>query len=286
MQHESVDSSAGHLSVRIDGRPEIVFQFAQQPKRLTSAFVVTLAVQLAVLSLLMLASRSQLRSMVIHDAALLADMVFVTGSVGPGGGGGGGGNHMEAPARQARIPKPKPLAAITPVVTPEAPTPPQFNIPVTTLATTELPGAIVSLANLSTSSQGPGSGGGGDNGRGLGVGIGVGTGLGPGTIAGIGGGPLAPGTGAVDPVPVYRAEPQYTAAAVTAHISGEVWVECTVLPSGACVAARVIRSLDPRFGLDQEAIRTAERWRFRPGRDKQGRAVSFVVSIAVEFNLR
>jgi len=48
---------------------------------------------------------------------------------------------------------------------------------------------------------------------------------------------------------------------------------------------RVIRSLDPVFGLDQEALKAARQWRFVPGR-RQGQPVPVLVSIELTFTLR
>ena len=220
-----------------------------------------------------------------HDERVVS-VVFLPDRSGPGGGGGGGGNEMTTPPRKAEIPTPRqptPTPVSEAVARPE--TLPQFNIPVTTLSSIEIPGTLTGPDPLPTASQGPGRGRGGGDGDGTGIGQGDGPGLGPGSGGNIGGGPLVPGTGGTDPVPVFRAAPEYTSQAVTARVSGEVWVECTVLPDGACVKARVIRSLDARFGLDQEALKAAERWRFRPGRDKSGRPVPFLVAIAVEFKL-
>jgi len=48
---------------------------------------------------------------------------------------------------------------------------------------------------------------------------------------------------------------------------------------------RITRSLDPHFGLDQEAIKTVKSWRFRPAR-KNGEPVSVWVDIELSFTLR
>ena len=56
-------------------------------------------------------------------------------------------------------------------------------------------------------------------------------------------------------------------------------------PSGVCTDARVIRSLDPKFGLDQEAVKAAGQWRFRPG-TWFGQPVPVLVTIEITFTLR
>jgi len=58
-----------------------------------------------------------------------------------------------------------------------------------------------------------------------------------------------------------------------------------VLPDGSVGTARIIRSLDSTFGLDQEAVRTVKLWRFTPG-TLAGRAVPVLVEIELTFTLR
>jgi protein TonB len=86
------------------------------------------------------------------------------------------------------------------------------------------------------------------------------------------------------PVPLYRQQPRYTAQAMRARLEGEVMVQCVVLPSGECTQLRVLRSLDARLGLDEEALRAAAGWRFSPGM-RQGKAVPVLVTILVGFSI-
>jgi len=80
-------------------------------------------------------------------------------------------------------------------------------------------------------------------------------------------------------------KPQYTSEAMRAKIQGEVWVEAVVLPDGSVGRAEIVRSLDPVFGLDQEAIKAARQWRFVPG-TRMGQPVSVLVTIQMTFTLR
>jgi protein TonB len=64
-----------------------------------------------------------------------------------------------------------------------------------------------------------------------------------------------------------------------------VTLEAVVLPDGSVGPVRIIRSLDPTFGLDQEAIKTAKKWRFNPG-TRLGQAVPVLVVIEMDFTLR
>jgi TonB family protein len=57
------------------------------------------------------------------------------------------------------------------------------------------------------------------------------------------------------------------------------------MPDGSVADARVTRSLDARFGLDDEAIAAAKQWRFRPG-TLNGKPVPVVVSIELMFSVR
>ena len=55
--------------------------------------------------------------------------------------------------------------------------------------------------------------------------------------------------------------------------------------NGICSDVRVIRSLDPRYGLDQEAMKAAGEWRFRPG-TRLGQPVPVLVTMEITFTLR
>jgi TonB family protein len=46
----------------------------------------------------------------------------------------------------------------------------------------------------------------------------------------------------------------------------------------------VVRSLDPTFGLDEEALKAAKQWRFEPA-TRLGVPVPMVVSIEMSFTL-
>lgn len=102
---------------------------------------------------------------------------------------------------------------------------------------------------------------------------------------GFGPGALRNGPGVTIPTLVERVAPRYTVDAMRAQIEGAVWVECVVMPDGSVGDARVMRSLDRRFGLDDEAIAAAKRWRFRPGL-LNGRPVPVVITIELTFSVR
>ena len=67
-----------------------------------------------------------------------------------------------------------------------------------------------------------------------------------------------------------------------AKVQGSVWLECIVMPDGSVGEVKVTRSLDPIFGLDQEAIKAAKMWSFRPGM-RQGEPVPVIITIELTF---
>ena len=213
---------------------------------------------------------------------------------GPGGGGGGGGNRMKAPPRPAELPgrdartvPAAPPARPTPSPAPAPDRPEQLLIPALTLgaAADSLPGAIDAPPEAPGLSRGSGTGGGAGTGRGTGLGAGTGSGLGDGSGGGTGGGVYHPGNGVASPRALYAAKPRYTSDAMRARLQGSVLVECVVQTSGVCSNVRILRSLDPILGLDQEAIKAAHEWRFAPG-TLLGQAVPVYVTIELDFVLR
>jgi protein TonB len=226
--------------------------------------------------------------------------IFWLSEPGPGGGGGGGGNRMQEPPRPAELPghdaitvpaRKPPAMAAPPKIADDPPVVPQLNIPVTTLAaaTEALPGSVEAPHGPPTASQGPGGGGGSGNGDGTGDGPGRGPGLGPGDGAGTDGGPYQPGNGVTMPVEIHKGVPRYTTDAMRARIQGSIMVECIVRTDGVCDRIRdrirVLRSFNPAFGLDEEAIKAAAQWRFRPGM-RRGEPVPVLVTMEIAFALR
>jgi len=191
----------------------------------------------------------------------------------PGPAGGGGGSPAPAPPKPVEIPKPKPVP--TPVVTPkpiDTPPIPTISAPVMTTA------ANLVQASGSALQAPPGPGGGG---RGTGVGPGQGPGVGPGTGGGFGGGAYRGGGIAV----LRPTQPTYTSEAMRAKIQGSVELEAIVLPNGTVGDVRIIRSLDRVHGLDEQAIKAAKLWLFVPPKDAEGRSVTAVVTLILDFRL-
>jgi protein TonB len=77
----------------------------------------------------------------------------------------------------------------------------------------------------------------------------------------------------------------YTSDAMRAKVQGSVLIEAVVAADGSVRDVRVVRSLDPTFGLDEEAIKAARQWRFKPG-TRLGQPVPVLITIELTFNLR
>ena len=80
-------------------------------------------------------------------------------------------------------------------------------------------------------------------------------------------------------------KPKYTSDAMRAKIQGTVLMQCVVRPDGSVTDIQVVRSLDPMFGLDQEAINAARQWKFQPG-TRMGQPVAVQITIELQFTLR
>lgn len=133
-------------------------------------------------------------------------------------------------------------------------------------------------------SQGPGDRGGAGTGTDGGIGPGDGIGLEAGRIRGTDGNIYQPGSGVTPPIALHQEKPQYTSEAMRARIEGAVLIECVVQTTGVCSDVRVLRSLDSRFGLDQQALRAAALWRFLPG-TRMGKPVPLLVTIQLGFSI-
>ncbi len=294
------NSSAGHLSVHLEGsRPiEVPFLFEQQRQRALPAAIASLVYHVGVILITLLAIRfgTHAPSQTAFLPEKANDQIVWLSQPGPGGGGGGGGNQMKEPPRKAElpgkdkltVPVKKPPKMEAPKEAKNEPNPlEQLNIPAKTLASAadSLPGAIEVPPGPPTLSQGSGSGGGTGTGVGSGIGSGSGSGLGPGSGGGTGGGVYQPGNGVTLPRVLREVKPQYTSDAMRAKIQGTVLLQCVVRPDGSVSDVQVVRSLDSTFGLDQEAIKAARQWRFAPG-TRLGEPVPVLVTIQLDFTLR
>ena len=296
----ATNATLGHLSVHFEGdHPvEVPFLFEQQEKRIGPAFIVSFVYHVVMFVGLAVLIRYVPEG--VTSAAILPEKpntrIIWLSEPGPGGGGGGGGNKMKEPPRVAELPGKDKITV--PVVKPpklevqqQAKTEPnpveQLTIPAKSLAAAQesLPGAIEGPPGPPTLSQGSGTGGGAGTGTGSGIGPGSGSGLGPGTGGGTGGGAYRPGNGVTLPRVLHEEKPQYTSDAMRAKVQGSVVLECVVRIDGSVGDVQVIRSLDPTFGLDQQAVGAARKWRFVPG-TRLGEPVPVLITIELTFTLR
>ncbi|MEO7135067.1 MAG: M56 family metallopeptidase [Vicinamibacterales bacterium] len=94
-----------------------------------------------------------------------------------------------------------------------------------------------------------------------------------------------PGNGLVLPTVVREVKPKYTAAAMQKKIQGSVWLSIVVGANGDVTDATVSKSLDPEFGLDDEALAASRKWKFKPG-TKDGQPVAVRVTLELTFTLK
>lgn len=289
----AIDPHVTH--VRADRPIDVHFSFEGTQSRVGVTASILSHIAMGVIAILVMRYTPEAQSLDVPPETLVKDIVWIA-EPGPGGGGGGGGNNNPEPPRKAELPGKEKITVpverkpdLTPPPDPpkeEPPPPEDLTIPAKSMASAEvsLPGAIVNEAPP-TPSQGAGSGGGAGTGTGSGVGPGQGSGLGPGFGGGTGGGAYRPGSGITNPVVLTEVKPQYTADAMRAKVQGTVWLECIVMPDGSVGDVRVTKSLDSTFGLDQEAIKAARRWKFRPGL-RQNEPVPVLITIELTFTLR
>jgi len=89
----------------------------------------------------------------------------------------------------------------------------------------------------------------------------------------------------VAPIVIKSAAPNYTSAAMRAHIQGDVLVEAAVSEDGSVGDARVLVSLDSTYGLDEEAIKAVKKCVFTPA-TLNGKPIATNVTLSVKFALR
>ena len=293
-------STAAALSIKPDtiGPKDVPFLLGATQERMGGSLAVSFVGHMAAVGLtlfLMSLAPDQVHDLIEPNRENYG-IVFLPQD-GPGGGGGGGGNQsLELPGlvelegvdeTELSVPVEPEPDFVEPEPEPETLQADRLSIPAMAMASAlqTSPGVLDAVLARSTPSQGSGAGGGAGTGQGTGIGPGDGGGLGPGQGGGVGGGVYRPGSGIVNPRLLREVKPKYTSEAMRAQVQGEVWLEVVVLSDGTVGDVTVTKSLDPVFGLDEEAIRAARQWRFTPG-TRFGEPVAVLVSVALEFNLR
>jgi TonB family protein len=87
------------------------------------------------------------------------------------------------------------------------------------------------------------------------------------------------------PRKIRDAAPVYTAQAMRARIEGQVTLEGVVATDGILRDIRVLKSLDPQYGLDQAAINAVRQWQFEPAL-RGGTPINVIVTVQIAFHLR
>jgi TonB family protein len=93
------------------------------------------------------------------------------------------------------------------------------------------------------------------------------------------------GPGVTLPTVVKQVKPDYTPEAQTARIEGRVLLGAVVLADGTVDGVTVERSLDMRYGLDQQAVKAMKEWVFKPG-TKDGKPAAVRISVEMTFTLK
>jgi TonB family protein len=94
---------------------------------------------------------------------------------------------------------------------------------------------------------------------------------------------MNPGSAFLHPVPQFTPEAKYTDAARRARIRGSVLLSFIVTESGEVAGILVLRRLGG--GLDDEAVKTVQKWRFAPA-TLDGEPVPDRIKTTMSFNLR
>lgn len=94
----------------------------------------------------------------------------------------------------------------------------------------------------------------------------------------------ATGSGGVtSPILLYKVEPDYSEEARNKGIEGTVLLAIEVWEDGRAHNITVLESVG--YGLDEEAIKAVQKWRFRPG-TKNGKPVKTAARVEVTFRLK
>jgi len=87
------------------------------------------------------------------------------------------------------------------------------------------------------------------------------------------------------PTVVREVKPDYTAEAKQRGIQGTVELSVVVNDDGTVGEVKVTRSLDDKYGLDEQAVIAMKKWQFKPG-TKDGKPVAVEVTVEMSFRLK
>lgn len=205
-----------------------------------------------------------------------------TGRIGGGGSHGDRTNTVAPRAErpgEARLTVPVPVARAASSEALREPPIQEIRIPALPEASDlrEVPGMVREFATANVFALALGSGRGSGDGEGNGLDRGIG--------GQWGGGSPGAGGPASSPELIRQVRPNYTSPALQARVQGVVVMDAVVLPDGSVGEVKIVRSLDGRFGLDEEALKAVKQWRFRPAA-RAGRPIAMLVSVEMMFELR
>jgi len=81
---------------------------------------------------------------------------------------------------------------------------------------------------------------------------------------------------------IYQIDPEFTESARAAKFSGTTVVRLEINKSGAIQDVQIVRPIG--FGLDDQAVRAVEQWRFSPAK-RNGEPLEVLVNVEVNFKL-
>ncbi len=97
--------------------------------------------------------------------------------------------------------------------------------------------------------------------------------------------PSRPGDGVTAPSIVKEVKPVYTDDAKRERIQGTVGMDVVVLADGTVDDVKVTKSLDVKYGLDEQAVRAVKQWTFSPG-TKDRKPVDVLIQVEMSFTLK
>jgi protein TonB len=94
-----------------------------------------------------------------------------------------------------------------------------------------------------------------------------------------------PGKNVTMPQVLREVKPDYTPEAKEQRIQGLVEMSVVVKDDGSVGEVTVTKSLDQKYGLDDQAVIAMKKWQFRPG-TKDGKPVAVLVTVEMTFTLK
>ena len=94
-----------------------------------------------------------------------------------------------------------------------------------------------------------------------------------------------PQAGVALPQVIREVKPDYTPEAKKARIQGLIEMSVVVKDDGTVGEVKVTKSLDQKYGLDDQAVIARKKWKFRPG-TRDGKPVAVRVSVEMTFRLK